>query len=95
MNFDPMILISLKIAASALAGFVFGLGYFAAVRRTAALVAARRGWLGPAALTIGRMGLAVLIFGLAAKSGFAILMAVFGGFMVARWTALRAARGAN
>lgn len=95
MIHDPMILLSLKIAASALAGAVFGFGYFAAVRRTAALVAAGRGWRVPLALTLGRLGLAVLLFGLAARLGVAYLLAAFGGFLAARWMALRAERSAR
>ncbi len=80
------------LAAIALAGFVFGLLYFSAVQRTANLIAAGRGWLAPIALTLGRIGAAVLLLALAARLGAAHLLAAFAGFLFARVAALRAAR---
>jgi hypothetical protein len=74
------------------AGFIFGLGYFAAVRRTTALVASGSGWRAPAALTVGRLGLAILLFVFAAKLGAGYLLAAFAGFLIARWKALRTVR---
>jgi len=50
----------------ALAGFVFGLAYFAALRRTVALIAAGSGWRSPTALTLGRIAAATLLFAVAA-----------------------------
>ncbi|MGO9483568.1 MAG: ATP synthase subunit I [Rhodomicrobium sp.] len=80
------------LAAIGLAGFVVGLLYFAAVQRTANLIAAGRGWLAPIALTLGRIGAAVLLSALAARLGAAPLLAAFAGFLFARVAALRAAR---
>jgi hypothetical protein len=78
------------LGSLALAGFVFGLAYFAALRRTAILFAARRGWLVPLALTLGRIGAAVVFLAFAAKMGAASLLAAFAGFLLARAVALRA-----
>ena len=79
----------------ALAGFVFGLAYFAALRRTVALIAAGSGWRSPTALTLGRIAAATLLFAVAAiKLGAAPLLAVSIGFLLARAAALRAARRA-
>ena len=75
--------------AMGIAGFIFGLFYFAAVQRTAALLAARKNWLGPLALTLGRMAAAAIFLTLAAKLGAASLLSVFIGFLLARAVALR------
>jgi hypothetical protein len=80
------------LVAIGLAGFVFGFAYFAAVQRTALLFAAGRGWLAPVALTVGRIGAAVLFLTLAARLGAAPLLAGFAGFLLARAVALRVAR---
>lgn len=85
----------LIIAAMALAGVGFGFGYFALLRRTATLATVGHGWVGPAVLTIGRVGLAVLFFGFAVRLGAAALLAGFAGFLVARWAAMRGARRAG
>jgi hypothetical protein len=75
----------------ALAGFAFGLLYFAAMRRTALFLAMRRGWLVPAGLTVGRMLAAAGFLVLAAKLGAAPLLAAFIGILLARAVALRIA----
>ena len=75
--------------AMGIAGFIFGLFYFAAVQRTAALLAARKNWLGPLALTLGRMAAAAIFLALAAKLGAASLLSAFLGFLLARAVALR------
>ena len=54
-----------------------------------------RGWFVPLALTLGRIGAAVIVLGLAAKLGAASLLATFLGFFLARIVALRAARRAG
>jgi hypothetical protein len=77
--------------AMGLAGFVFGLFYFAAVQRTAALLAARRGWRGPLALTLGRIAGAAIFLAFAAKLGGPSLLSAFLGFLLARAVALRIA----
>ncbi len=80
--------------AMALTGFAFGLVYFAALRRTATLIVAGSRVFA-LALTLGRIGAAILFLGLAAKLGAASLLAAFLGFLLARMVALRAARSAG
>ena len=92
MTGAPLTPTPVLLVAIGLAGFVFGLAYFAAVQRTALLFAAGRGWLAPVALTVGRIGAAVLFLALAARLGAAPLLAGFAGFLLARAVALRAAR---
>jgi len=77
--------------AVGLAGFVFGLFYFAAVQRTAVLLAARKSWLGALALTLGRIAAAAIFLAFAAKLGAASLLTAFLGFLLARAVALRIA----
>jgi len=78
-----------------LAGFVFGLVYFAAVERTALLLAARKGLIGPISLTLGRVAAATLFLALAAQFGDASLLSAFLGFLLARAIALRKAGRAS
>ena len=92
MTGAPLTPTPVLLVAIGLAGFVFGLAYFAAVQRTALLFAAGRGWLAPVALTVGRIGAAVLFLALAARLGAAPLLAGFAGFLLARAVALRVAR---
>ncbi len=82
-------------AAAGLAGFVFGLSYFAAVERTAVLLAARKGLLGPILLTLGRIAAATAFLAFAAQFGDASLLSAFIGFLLARAVALRKARRAS
>jgi hypothetical protein len=70
----------------AFAGFMFGLLYFATLTRTVALFATGRGCFDPLALTLGRIGAAVIFLVLAVK------LASFLGFLLARSKTLRAAR---
>jgi hypothetical protein len=77
---------------TAVAGFGLGLAYFATLRRTVAIFAIGRGWLGPLGLTLGRIGAAVLFLGAAARLGAAPLLAALFGFLLARTVAVRAAR---
>ncbi len=74
---------------------MFGLLYFAALKRCVALLVGGQGWLGPLALTLGRIGAAAGILFVAAKLGAAPLLAVFIGFLMARAVALRAERRAG
>jgi hypothetical protein len=85
-------LISALAITMALAGFVFGVVYFATLRRTIVSVATRRGGRGPLVLTLGRIGAAVLFLAAAARLGAAPLLAALLGFMLARTVAVRAAR---
>jgi len=80
--------------AMGFAGLAFGLVYFAVVRRSVALFVAGRGWLAPVALTLGRLGAALLFFALTAKIGASALLAAFLGVLLARTLALRAGRRA-
>jgi hypothetical protein len=77
--------------AGALAGLVFGLMHFAALRRTVELYSAGRSGLTAAALTLGRIAGTILFFGLAARLGSLPLLSFFLGFLLARTLALRAA----
>ena len=81
--------------AAGLAGFVFGLVYFAAVERTAILLAARKGLIGPISLTLGRVAAATLFLALVAQFGDASLLSAFLGFLLARAVALRQAGRAS
>jgi len=81
--------------ATAIAGFLFGRAYFAMLRWTVASFAARQGWFGPLALTLGRIAAAVVLFAIAARLGAAALLAAFLGFLVARAVAVGAARRAG
>jgi hypothetical protein len=82
-------------AMMAVAGILFGLLYFAALRRSVALIAGRGGWLGALALTLARLGAAgAFLFG-TAKLGAVPLLAAFAGFLLARAVALRSARRAG
>ncbi len=81
--------------AAGLAGFVFGLVYFAAVERTAVLLAARKGLLGPISLTLGRLAAATLFLAFVAQFGDASLLSAFFGFLLARMVALRKAGRAS
>ena len=78
-------------AAAAIAGFAFGLAYFAALRRSVALFCAGRGWRAPAGMTLARIALAALALGAAARLGAVPLLGVFAGFLAARAFALRRA----
>jgi hypothetical protein len=75
-----------------LAGGIFGLVYFAALRRTTALLAAGAGWSGPLALTLARILGALAFLTLAARLGAVPLLAAFAGFLAARAITLRFAR---
>ena len=79
----------------ALAGAVFGLVYFTALRRSVSLYCDGRSRLGPVALTLGRLAAAALLLGLAAGLGLVPLLAAFLGFLVARVIALRSAPRAS
>ena len=79
-------------SAWAVAGFGFGLGYFAALLQTVEFYRGGRARLLPIALAFGRIAAAIVFFGLAARFGTLPLLTAFLGFLLARWLALRAAR---
>jgi N-ATPase, AtpR subunit len=79
-------------ALFAIAGFAFGRAYFAALRRTADLLAGSATRLLPAAWTLARLAAAIVFLGGAAKIGALPLLTALAGFLAARGLALRAAR---
>jgi hypothetical protein len=85
---------SLAVAA-AFVGLLFGIVYFAALRRNVELYTGGRSGFAAAALTLGRVAAAIVLFSLAAKLGELPLFSAFLGFLLARWIALRAARRAT
>jgi hypothetical protein len=78
--------------AAALIGLLFGIVHFAALRRNVELYTRGRSSFAAAALTLGRLGGTIVLFGIAAKLGALPLLSAFLGFLLARWLALRAAR---
>ena len=78
-------------AGAAATGLVFGLLYFAALRRAVDLCGDGRR-LAAAALTLGRLICAIAFFGLAARLGALSLLIAFTGFLLARTLVLRAPR---
>jgi len=81
-------------AIFAVAGFAFGVAYFAALRRTVDRLAGAGPRLLPAAWTLGRIVAAVIFLGVAAKAGALPLLMTLAGFLAARALALRAVRRA-
>jgi F1F0 ATPase subunit 2 len=80
--------------AGAVTGFAGGLVYFAALGRTVTLLASGKSWLGALALSLGRLGTAVIVLLLLSRLGAAPLLAALLGFLAARAVALRAVRRA-
>ena len=78
--------------AWALGGFLFGLGYFIALRRTVDVFVGGQRRLLPMVLTLSRVAAAILLLGVAARFGALPLLAAFAGFLLARALALRAVR---
>jgi hypothetical protein len=89
LSIDPGLTILMAVA-----GIAFGCVYFASLKRSVTLLVGGKGWLGPPALTLGRIGAAVAFLFVAAKLGAAPLLAAFIGFLMARALALRAERRA-
>jgi hypothetical protein len=73
-------------------GLAFGSVYFSALRRAVTQFVGGKGWIGPLALTLGRIGAAVGLLLVATKLGAAPLLGTFIGFLMARALALRAGR---
>ena len=95
MNHNALVLTVGLPLATAVVGLAFGLVYFAALRRTVALVTKQSGWPGPVLLTLGRIGGAVILLALAVRLGAAPLLAAFAGLLLARAAALRSMRRAG
>jgi hypothetical protein len=81
-------------SAMLVAGIVFGLGYFRALRWTVELYGTRY-FTAPAALTLARLFGAALFLGFAARLGALALFAAFLGFLLARALAMHAVRRAD
>ena len=80
-------------APFAVAGFVFGRGYFAALRVGVQSYCGGGGTWRSGALMIGRLAAAVAFFTLAVHSSAWAVLGALAGFLVARTSALRARRG--
>ncbi|HXP73167.1 MAG TPA: ATP synthase subunit I [Stellaceae bacterium] len=93
MTHDTVV-VSALAASMAVVGAIVGFVYFACLRRTVALFAGGGGWAGPAALTLVRVGAAVVVLGFAARLGAVALLAAFLGLLVARTIAMRRAQRA-
>ncbi|MGC1860991.1 MAG: ATP synthase subunit I [Methylocystis sp.] len=78
--------------AMAFAGFILGLAYFAALRRTVADLAAGNGRLFLSWLALARYGGVAIFLAFAARLGAISLLATFVGFLLARLVALSALR---
>jgi hypothetical protein len=95
MTYTTVVSQSELIVLAAAAGLMFGLLYFAALKRSVTLFVGSDGWLGPLALTLGRVGAAAGFLFVAAKLGAAPLLTAFLGFLMARAGVLRAERRAG
>lgn len=84
-----------SVTLMATTGFALGIVYFAALRRTAALVATGGVTLRALAFTLARGAAAIGVLGFAAWLGAAPLLSAFGGFLLARSSALRRVRRAT
>jgi len=80
------------IAIFAVAGFGLGVAYFALLRHGVHLALARHACSPYVLGALARMAVAALFFAFAARSGLPALIAGFGGFLLARQIAVRAAR---
>lgn len=92
MNAGGILVETVRLLAFAGAGAAFGFVYFRLLERTALLFGAGKGWRMPAALTLARLGAALVLFAGAAQFGAGALLAAFGGFLLARVIALRTRR---
>jgi hypothetical protein len=91
MTHDGLLALSGLAIAMAVVGLVFGWLYFAAVRRSVALLLGGGHWFWSLALTLGRIAAAGVFLLVAAHLGAASLLAALIGFLAARSLALRAA----
>jgi hypothetical protein len=80
------------VAICAVAGCGLGVAYFASLRHGVHLALARHACSPYVPWALARMAVAALFFVLAARSGLPALIAGFGGFLLARQVAVRAAR---
>ena len=94
MNLSTLPLPLLALALG-MAGAVFGLFYFALLRRTVVVMAAGRGLPIAALLTLARIAGITAFLILAAKLGAAALLSAFIGFLLARAITMHTARSAG
>jgi F1-F0 ATPase (N-ATPase) AtpR subunit len=94
MNADTLAATLFLVCAMLAAGLICGLAYFRALRRTADLLAGRDGWFVPAALTVARIGGAIVVLSVIARLGALALLTTLAGFSMARMSALRSSRRA-
>jgi hypothetical protein len=73
-------------------GLLFGLAYFALLRRTVGYCVSGRGYVLPATLTLARLAAAILFFGWATCVGELPALIALLGFLMARAFALRAGK---
>lgn len=93
MSYATIISNPALLSAMLVAGFAFGLVYFAMLRRTTAgLYGSGHSWFEPAMLILGRIAGAAILLTFAAKLGAGPLLAAFLGFLLARSAALHTAR---
>ena len=95
MNGDPLLVTLASAAGMAAAGFIFGLAYFEALRRSVEIVVTGHGWLGPTAFLVTRVAGATLVFVAMAQLGLIAPIAGLAGFIAARSIAVGAARRAG
>lgn len=95
MTRDIIISHSALTCLIALAGVLFGLLYFAALKRSVTLFVRAEGWLRPLTLTLGRIAAAAGFLFIVAKLGAEPLLAAFVGFLMARALTLRLERRAG
>ncbi len=81
---------SVLTSLMAFAGLLFGLLYFAVLKRSVTLFVGTKGWGGPLTLTLGRIAAVAGFLFVAAKFGAEPLLAAFVGFLMARALSLRA-----
>lgn len=76
----------------AVAGVALGLAYFASLKRSVASFVSGGRWPRSLAEMAARIGVAAAVLLVAAKLGAVPLLALFGGFLLARTLTLRAER---
>jgi hypothetical protein len=92
MSYATIISNPALLSAMLVAGFAFGLVYFAMLRRTAKLYGSGHSRFEPAMLILGRIAGAAILFTFVATLGAGPLLAAFLGFLLARSAALHTAR---
>jgi N-ATPase, AtpR subunit len=92
MSYATIISNPALLSAMLVAGFAFGLVYFAMLRRTAALHGSGHSWFELTMLILGRVAGAAILFTFAATLGAGPLLTAFLGFLLARSAILHTVR---